>query len=124
MRSVITTLLHCLRLGRPGPADKPDKKGRVQILQVHMKKARLAPDVAAEKVAGLTPGFTGADLASLVNEAALLATRRAPQAVAMTDFNNAIERIVAGLEKRNRLLNPKEREIVAYHEMGHALVAL
>ena len=74
-----------------------------------MKKARLAPDVAAEKVAAMTPGFTGADLANLVNEAALLATRRAAQAVAMTDFNNAVERIVAGLEKRNRLLNPKER---------------
>ena len=74
--------------------------------------------------AALTPGFTGADLANLVNEAALLATRRGGDAVAMADFNNAVERIVAGLEKRNRLLNPKEREIVAYHEMGHALVAL
>ena len=77
-----------------------------------------------EKVAALTPGFTGADLANLVNEAALLATRRNADAVTMADFNNAIERIVAGLEKRNRLLNPREREIVAYHEMGHALVAL
>ena len=104
--------------------DRPDKKGRVQILQVHMKKVKVAPDVDADKVAALTPGFTGADLANLINEAALLATRRGADAVSMGDFGNAVERIVAGLEKRNRLLNPKEREIVAYHEMGHALVAL
>ena len=104
--------------------DRPDKKGRIQILKVHARKIKLAPDADAEKVAALTPGFTGADLANLVNEAALLATRRGADAVTMADFNNAIERIVAGLEKRNRLLNPKEREVVAYHEMGHALVAL
>src|SRR5438034_8539976 len=104
--------------------DRPDKKGRVQILQVHMKRVKLAPDVDAETVAALTPGFTGADLANLVNEAALLATRRGADATSLADFGNAVERIVAGLEKRNRLLNPKEREIVAYHEMGHALVAL
>jgi len=91
---------------------------------VHMKKVHLADDVDPEAVAALTPGFTGADLANLVNEAALLATRRNGEAVCMTDFNNAVERMVAGLEKRNRLLNPKEREIVAFHEMGHALVAL
>ena len=89
-----------------------------------MKKVQLDPAVDVEAVAALTPGFTGADLANLVNEAALLATRRGASAVAMTDFNNAVERMVAGLEKRNRLLNPKEREIVAYHEMGHALIAL
>jgi cell division protease FtsH len=89
-----------------------------------MRKAKLAPDVDPEKVAALTPGFTGADLANLVNEATLLATRRRGDAVTMADFNNAVERIVAGLEKRNRLLNPREREIVAYHEMGHALVAM
>ena len=117
-------LLRAGRFDRQVLVDRPDKKGRIQILQVHMRKARLAPDVDAEKVAALTPGFTGADLANLVNEAALLATRRNADAVTMADFNNAIERIVAGLEKRNRLLNPKEREIVAYHEMGHALVAL
>ncbi len=104
--------------------DRPDKKGRRDILAVHMKIVRLAPDVDVDAVAGLTPGFTGADLANLVNEAALLATRRGAEAVGMRDFNNAVERMVAGLEKRNRLLNPKEREIVAYHEMGHALVAL
>ncbi|HZB37878.1 MAG TPA: ATP-dependent zinc metalloprotease FtsH [Beijerinckiaceae bacterium] len=117
-------LLRAGRFDRQVLVDRPDKKGRIQILQVHMKKAKLAPDVDAEKVAALTPGFTGADLANLVNEAALLATRRGADAVTMADFNNAVERIVAGLEKRNRLLNPKERDIVAYHEMGHALVAL
>ncbi|WP_134495975.1 ATP-dependent zinc metalloprotease FtsH [Microvirga pakistanensis] len=117
-------LLRAGRFDRQVLVDRPDKKGRVQILQVHMRKAKLAPDVDAENVAALTPGFTGADLANLVNEAALLATRRGADAVTMADFNNAIERIVAGLEKRNRLLNPKEREVVAYHEMGHALVAL
>jgi cell division protease FtsH len=117
-------LLRAGRFDRQVLVDRPDKKGRVQILQVHMKKVRIAPDVDADKVAALTPGFTGADLANLVNEAALLATRRGADATSLADFGNAVERIVAGLEKRNRLLNPKEREIVAYHEMGHALVAL
>jgi cell division protease FtsH len=117
-------LLRAGRFDRQVLVDRPDKKGRIQILQVHMKKVKLAQDVDAEKVAALTPGFTGADLANLVNEAALLATRRGAESVSMTDFNNAVERIVAGLEKKNRLLNPREREIVAYHEMGHALVAL
>jgi cell division protease FtsH len=116
-------LLRAGRFDRQVLVDRPDKKGRVQILQVHMKKVRLAEHVDVASVAALTPGFTGADLANLVNEAALLATRRGSDAVAMADFENAMERIVAGLEKRNRLLNPKEREIVAYHEMGHALVA-
>ena len=117
-------LLRAGRFDRQVLVDRPDKKGRIQILEVHARKIKLAPDADAEKVAALTPGFTGADLANLVNEAALLATRRGADAVTMADFNNAIERIVAGLEKRNRLLNPKEREVVAYHEMGHALVAL
>jgi cell division protease FtsH len=117
-------LLRAGRFDRQVLVDRPDKKGRIQILKVHASKIKLAPDADAEKVAALTPGFTGADLANLVNEAALLATRRGADAVTMADFNNAIERIVAGLEKRNRLLNPKEREVVAYHEMGHALVAL
>jgi len=85
---------------------------------------RLAPDMDLEKIAALTPGFSGADLANLVNEAALLATRRGAEAVTLNDFTMAIERIVAGLEKKNRLLNPHEREVVAHHEMGHALVAL
>src|SRR3954451_18281975 len=117
-------LLRAGRFDRQVLVDRPDKPGRIQILQVHLKKAKLAADVDSEKIAALTPGFTGADLANLVNDAALLATRRGADAVSMADFNNAVERIVAGLEKRNRLLNPKEREIVAYHEMGHALVAM
>ena len=117
-------LLRAGRFDRQVLVDRPDKKGRIEILKVHMKKIQLDPGVDIEAVAALTPGFTGADLANLVNEAALLATRRGAGAVAMTDFNNAVERMVAGLEKRNRLLNPKEREIVAYHEMGHALIAL
>jgi len=117
-------LLRAGRFDRQVLVDRPDKKGRIDILKVHMKKIRLAADVDPEAVAALTPGFTGADLANLVNEAALLATRRRGEAATMADFNNAVLRMVAGLEKRNRLLNPKEREIVAFHEMGHALVAL
>lgn len=117
-------LLRAGRFDRQVLVDRPDKPGRIKILGIYMKKAKLAADVDAEQVAALTPGFTGADLANLVNEATLLATRRKGDDVTMDDFNNAIERIVAGLEKRNRLLNPKEREIVAYHEMGHALVAM
>jgi cell division protease FtsH len=117
-------LLRAGRFDRHVLVDRPDKIGRIQIIKVHLKKAKLAADVEPEKIAALTPGFSGADLANLVNEATLLATRRKADAVTMEDFNNAIERIVAGLEKRNRLLNPKEREIVAHHEMGHALVAM
>ncbi|NHN75895.1 ATP-dependent zinc metalloprotease FtsH [Azotobacter chroococcum] len=117
-------LLRAGRFDRQVLVDRPDKAGRVQILQVHLKRAQLAADVDPQQIAALTPGFTGADLANLVNEAALLATRRRAEAVSMDDFTAAVERIVAGLEKRNRLLNPKEREIVAHHEMGHALVAM
>ena len=117
-------LLRAGRFDRQILVDRPDKRGREQILAVHLTKAKLGPDVAPEKIAALTPGFTGADLANLVNEATLLATRRDAEAVTMADFNNAIERIVAGLEKRNRLLNPLERRVVAYHELGHAMVAL
>lgn len=117
-------LLRAGRFDRQVLVDRPDKKGRIDILKVHMTKVRLAPDVEPDAVAALTPGFTGADLANLVNEAALLATRRGAKAVGMSDFSNAVERMIAGLEKRNRLLNPREREIVAYHEMGHALIAL
>ncbi|WP_367025880.1 ATP-dependent zinc metalloprotease FtsH [Methylococcus sp. ANG] len=117
-------LLRAGRFDRQVLVDRPDKTGRVQILHVHLKKVRLAEDVDPEKIAALTPGFSGADLANLVNEAAVLATRRAANAVALDDFTRAVERIVAGLEKKNRLLNPLERKIVAYHEMGHALVAL
>lgn len=117
-------LLRAGRFDRQVLVDRPDKVGREQILAVHLKKVKLDTDVKPEQIAALTPGFTGADLANLVNEAALLATRRTGTSVTMNDFNNAIERIVAGLEKRNRLLNPLERRVVAFHELGHTLVAL
>src|SRR6516164_6268443 len=118
-------LLRAGRFDRQILVDRPDKRGREQILAVHLKKvATLAADVKPEQIAALTPGATGADLANLVNEATLLATRRGADAVTMEDFNAAIERMVAGLEKRNRLLNPLERRVVAYHELGHAMVTL
>ncbi|HUN46834.1 MAG TPA: ATP-dependent zinc metalloprotease FtsH, partial [Stellaceae bacterium] len=117
-------LLRAGRFDRQVLVDRPDKVGRIQILKVHMKKAKLASDVDPEQIAALTPGFTGADLANLVNEAALIATRRNADAVTLDDFTQAVERIVAGLEKKNRLLVPHEREVVAHHEMGHTLVAL
>jgi cell division protease FtsH len=116
-------LLRAGRFDRQVLVDRPDRVGRVAILAVHTKKVTLAPEVKLDQVAALTPGFTGADLANLVNEAALVATRRGGEEIRMDDFNVAIERIVAGLEKKNRLLNPREREIVAHHEMGHAIVA-
>lgn len=117
-------LLRAGRFDRQVLVDRPDKIGREQILAVHAKKVKLHSDVKIDQIAALTPGFTGADLANLINEATLLATRRAAAAVTMADVNNAIERIVAGLEKRNRLLNPEERRVVAFHELGHAMVAL
>ncbi|HHU2837757.1 TPA: AAA family ATPase, partial [Escherichia coli] len=115
-------LLRAGRFDRQVLVDRPDKKGRLDILKVHVKKITLAHGVDLEQVAALTTGFSGADLANLVNEAALNATRRKAQAVELQDFTAAIERIVAGLERKNRVLNPKERETVAYHEMGHALL--
>jgi cell division protease FtsH len=117
-------LLRAGRFDRQVLVDRPDRVGRVQILQVHVRRIPLDPQVSLDELAALTPGFSGADLANLVNEAALLATRRDRTEVGMDDFTGALERIVAGLEKRNRLLNPKERRTVAYHEMGHALVAM
>jgi cell division protease FtsH len=117
-------LLRAGRFDRQVLVDRPDKKGRLQILEVHVRKVKLATEIDLEQVASMTTGFSGADLANLVNEAALLATRRRAESITLADFTNAIERIVAGLEKRNRLLNPREREIVAHHEMGHALVAM
>jgi cell division protease FtsH len=110
-------LLRAGRFDRQVLVDRPDRKGRVDILKVHVRKISLDPGVSLDDVAALTPGFSGADLANLVNEAALAATRRQAQTVAMNDF-------VAGLERRSRLLGDKERRRVAYHEMGHALVAL
>jgi cell division protease FtsH len=117
-------LLRPGRFDRHILVDRPDKKGREQILKVHLKGIIVSRDVDVETVAGMTPGFVGADLANLVNEAALLAVRRNKKKVGMAEFQEAVERIIAGLEKKNRLINEKEREIVAYHEVGHALVAL
>ena len=117
-------LLRAGRFDRQVLVDRPDKIGRVQILAIHTKKLTLAPDVKLEDIAALTPGFTGADLANLANEAAVVATRRGGDNIAMADFTAAVERIVAGLEKKSRILIPRERRIVAYHEMGHALVAM
>jgi cell division protease FtsH len=116
-------LLRAGRFDRQILVDRPDKKGREQILAVHVRRVRLGEDVDLDQIAALTPGFTGADLANLVNEAALVATRRGDTQIHKSDFTAAIERIVAGLERKNRLINPREREIVAHHEMGHALVA-
>jgi cell division protease FtsH len=117
-------LLRAGRFDRQVLVDRPDKPGRIDILKVHLKGHTLAGDVDPEKIAALTPGFTGADLANLVNEAALIATRRRADEVTMNDFTSAVERIVAGLEKRKRILNPQERRVVAHHEMGHALMAM
>ena len=117
-------LLRPGRFDRHVLVDRPDKTGRVEILKVHLKKIKTAAGLDVEKLAGMTPGMVGADLANLVNEAALLAVRRGKKEVGMPEFEEAVERIVAGLEKKNRLINPEERKVVAYHEMGHALVAL
>jgi cell division protease FtsH len=117
-------LLRAGRFDRQVLVDRPDKKGRVDILRIHLKNLKLSPDVELEEIAALTPGFTGADLANLANEAAVLATRRGAESIAESDFTGAVERIVAGLEKKSRILIPRERRVVAYHEMGHALVAL
>jgi cell division protease FtsH len=117
-------LLRAGRFDRQILVDRPDRQGRIAILEVHARKVKLAPDADLEQVAALTTGFSGADLANLVNEAALIATRRRADSVSMADLTGAVERIVAGLEKKSRVLNPRERERVAYHETGHALVAL
>lgn len=117
-------LLRAGRFDRQVLVDRPDRIGRTQILNVHIRRIKLDADTDLDQIAALTPGFTGADLANLVNEAALLATRRNADAVSLEDFNAAIERIIAGLEKKNRILSEKERRTVAYHELGHALVAM
>ncbi len=116
-------LLRAGRFDRQVTVDRPDKHGREAILKVHLGKVSLAPDVNPERVAGLTPGFTGADLANLVNEAAIVATRRGADKVSEADFVEAVERIVAGSAMKSRVLNPLERQRIAHHEMGHALVA-
>jgi cell division protease FtsH len=117
-------LLRPGRFDRQVLVDRPDKIGRAAILRVHLKKIRHEENLDAETIAAMTPGMVGADLANLVNEAALLSVRRNKEKVGMPEFEEAVERLVAGLEKKNRLINAREREIVAYHEIGHALVAL
>jgi cell division protease FtsH len=116
-------LLRPGRFDRQVLVDRPDRAGRLEILKIHVAKVRIADGVDLDQIARLTPGFTGADLANLVNEAAIVATRRKGDAVTLDDFTAAIERIVAGLEKKSRVLGPVERSRVAHHEMGHALVA-
>jgi len=116
-------LLRPGRFDRQVVIDRPDLKGRAQILRVHTRQVTLAPGVALEQIAARTPGFVGADLANLVNEAALRAAREGKDVVEIVDFEEAIDRVVAGLERKSRVINPKEKAIVAYHEAGHALVA-
>jgi cell division protease FtsH len=116
-------LLRAGRFDRQVLVDRPDREGREAILRVHAKGVKLAPEVDLGVIARRTPGFVGADLANLVNEAALLAARRRKSQVEPSDFEEAIDRVIAGLRKKNRLISPKEREIVAVHESGHALVA-
>ncbi|MER3476237.1 MAG: cell division protein FtsH [Leptolyngbya sp. ERB_1_2] len=110
------------RFDRQVLVDRPDKMGREEILRVHSRAVKLGENVDLNAIATQTPGFAGADLANLVNEAALMAARQNRQAVLMADFSEAIERVIAGLEKRSRVLTPLERQTVAYHEVGHALV--
>ena len=117
-------LLRAGRFDRQVLVDRPDKMGRLAILRLHAKPVALGPDADLEVIAGMTPGFTGADLANIINEATLLTVRRNKQLVGLPELQEAVERVVAGLEKKNRVLNKMEKERVAYHEVGHALVAL
>jgi len=119
-----SALLRAGRFDRQIVVDRPDRTGRTQILRVHARRVVMAAEVDLDKVAALTPGFSGADLANLVNEAALVATRRASASVALADFTAAIERIVTGLARKSRVLSERERRITAVHEMGHAIVSL
>jgi cell division protease FtsH len=116
-------LLRAGRFDRQILVDRPDKAGRMAILDVHLQRVKQGPDVDRERIAALTPGFSGADLANLVNEATLAATRRGGNSVTLDDFAIALERVVAGLAKKSRVISARERTVVAYHEMGHALVA-
>lgn len=117
-----TALLRPGRFDRQILIDKPDLNGRVQVLEVHSRNLKLADDIDLKLLASQTPGFAGAELANLCNEAALLAARRGKESVEMIDFQDSIERVIAGLEKKNKLISPEERRIVAYHEAGHAIV--
>jgi cell division protease FtsH len=116
-------LLRPGRFDRQVVIDRPDINGREAILKIHSQNVLLGPDVDLRKIASLTPGFVGADLANLVNEAALLAARKDKETVGSAEFDEAIDRVVGGLEKKTRVMNPQEKEIVAFHESGHAIVA-
>ncbi|HEY3150588.1 MAG TPA: ATP-dependent zinc metalloprotease FtsH [Candidatus Binatia bacterium] len=116
-------LLRPGRFDRQVLVDRPDVKGRERILRLHAKKIKLSPSVDLAQIAAKTPGFVGADLANIINEAALLAARQGKDAVETTDFDEAIERVIAGLQKKSRVMHPREKKTVAYHEAGHALVA-
>jgi cell division protease FtsH len=118
-----SALLRPGRFDRQVLVDRPDVRGREAILQVHGKNVKLSPRVDLKIIAARTPGFAGADLANVINEAALLAARRNKDEVEMADLDEAIDRVLAGLEKKARVISAKEKEIVAYHESGHALVA-
>jgi cell division protease FtsH len=118
-----TALLRPGRFDRQIVVDKPDLKGRIDIFTVHTKNLSLSPDVNLKRLATQTPGFAGAEIANAANEAALLASRRGKQSIEMKDFEDAIERVIAGLEKKNKVINPREKKIVAYHEAGHAIVS-
>ena len=111
------------RFDRHVLVDRPDIGGREEILKVHGKNVKLAKGVELNRIAAITPVFAGADLANLVNEAALLAARVGKNSVGMDEFNDGVERVTAGLEKKNRIMNDDEKQRVAYHESGHALVA-
>jgi cell division protease FtsH len=117
-------LLRAGRFDRHVTVDRPDKKGRLDVLRVHAKKVALNQDVDLGQIAAMTPGFSGADLANVINEAALLAVRRGKDHVSLSELQEAVERVIAGLEKKNRVLNKMEKERVAFHETGHALVAM
>jgi cell division protease FtsH len=117
-----SALLRPGRFDRQIMIDKPDLNGRIEVLNVHLKKIKISADLDVKLLASQTPGFAGADLANMCNEAALLAARRNKESVEMIDFQDAVERVVAGLEKKNKIISPNEREIVAYHESGHAIV--
>jgi cell division protease FtsH len=116
-------LLRAGRFDRHVVLDRPDVKGREAILRVHAKNVKLAAEVSLNVIAARTPGFVGADLANIVNEAALLAARKGRDEVLMADFDEAVDRVIAGLEKKNRVINPREKAIIAHHEIGHALTA-
>jgi len=117
-----SALLRPGRFDRQILIDKPDLNGRIEVLNVHLKKIKVSTDLDVKLLASQTPGFAGAELANMCNEAALLAARRNKEHVEMIDFQDAVERVVAGLEKKNKIISPREREIVAYHESGHAIV--